>query len=57
MGLAGKGDELALYMLIEECQCAGGDGEMTMLEENIDKIGISFRSHKTLKNIFNVLYV
>ena len=56
IGWEGTADELALYMLIAECQCAGEDGELPVLMD-LDKVGISFKSHKKFKNVFNILYI
>eukprot|EP00347_Sterkiella_histriomuscorum_P021154 403335044 len=57
IGWEGTADELALFLLIGGCQCAGMEEKMPLLDEKISKIGLSFNSHKSLKSVFQILYI
>ena len=51
LGWDGSLDELALFMLIESCQCVGEEEELPILDEGINRIGISYRPHPQYKSV------
>jgi hypothetical protein len=54
----GNLDELVFLMLIESCQCATSDDEdVAILDPKVTKIGISYRSHPSFKNVLQVLFL
>jgi len=57
IGWEGRPDDLALFILIGGCQCSGEEGVMPMLAKDVHRIGLSFRSHKTLKSSLQLLYL
>jgi len=57
IGWEGTADELALFILIGGCQCSGMEGVMPMLDKDVHRLGLSFRSHKTLKSSLQLLYL
>jgi hypothetical protein len=44
-------DELALFILIEGCQCVSEEEELPMLNDKVNKIGISFKAHPSFKSV------
>ncbi len=57
IGWEGPADELAIYMLIGVCQCIGEGDCHPMLDPNVVRIGLSFRSHKKFKSVLQILYL
>jgi hypothetical protein len=50
IGWEGNPDELALFILVGGCQCAALDEVMPLLDDKVNRVGISFRGHKSLKS-------
>ena len=57
IGWEGPTDELAMFILIGGCQCVAESECLPMLDPVVNKIGISFRSHKKFKSVLQILYL
>jgi hypothetical protein len=45
IGWEGEVQELALFIFIAGCQCHGEESTQPIIDETVNKIGISFRAH------------
>ncbi len=54
---AGGLDELALFMLVDNCLDSSDDEQIPIFDPRVTKIGLSFRTHAKFKNILHVIYL